>query len=76
MKIVNPNIRFVRIYQAQQDFMIMETAAGDYIQPLISNAGLNITGDSLYTPDQVLPQLNEEVQKSIESWNTQMRKTR
>lgn len=66
--------RFVRIFQALQDFMVIETATADYLQPVVGNPNLNLLGSALYTPDQVIPQLKVAVQKSIQNWNEQVKK--
>jgi hypothetical protein len=75
VKIINPKTRFVRIFQAQQDLMIIETASADYIQPIISNTNLNLMGMTLYSPDQVIPNLKIEVSRAVQQWNNeQLRK--
>ena len=66
--------RFVRIFQALQDLMVIETATVDYLQPVVANPNLNLMGSTLYTPDQVIPQLKVEVQKSIQQWNERVKK--
>lgn len=63
------HMRFVRIFQVQQDFMLLEAADGDYLYPVIANRLLSLSGETLYTPEQVVPQLKEKVKAAIEQWN-------
>ena len=70
----SPSTRFVRIFQAYQDFLLIEAAGADYLYPVTGNAQLQVAGDALYTADQVIPQLKEVVQTSIERSTEQFRK--
>jgi hypothetical protein len=70
-------LRFVRVYQAQSEFMAVLGGNTEYLLPLMPNPSrMNIAADTLLAADQVIPQLKQEVQNSIEQWNVQKRKTR
>ena len=70
-------LRFVRVYQAQAEFMAVLGGNTEYLLPLMPNPSrMNMAADTLLAADQVIPQLKQEVQNSIEQWNVRKRKTR
>ena len=65
--------KYVRIFQANADFMYVQTATGEYLLPLLEQdqldvVELNMVAGKLAKPEDVIPQLNEIVKKSIKNW--------
>jgi len=58
--------QFLRVFQAQADFLVVEADGTEYMLPLPPvPSALGVLSGVLATPDQVLPQLNDVVQENL-----------
>ena len=57
--------RFVRVYPLYLDFLFLEGAEQEYIVPLEGSAQLELEGSQFYTPDAVVPQWKELLERKL-----------
>lgn len=49
--------QFVRVFQDSADFLFIQAGGAEYLLPLMPEPSFNLEAGTLYTPDQVVPQL-------------------